>query len=282
MENRIKYSVWDPTGNITALVESVVPIENQPSVAERIMKTEPKVEQVGFIRMGSDLTTEEAEVCDIALRMAGGEFCGNATMSSAVYCFTARGLTEGVTLRVSVSGCEEPVSVAVLPGKTEAEGMLGTVRMPKPGYIGTGEFRMGEGRFTLPMVDFGSILHLIVLREEKNSLLFDKSYAEKAVKQWCTTTGCPGMGLMMVDSDGQHVNPLVYCQSPETLFWESSCASGTTALGAYLAHASAGSINQSFLEPGGELKVRADSDGRVLLTGHVRFVSKGEILENRY
>ena len=47
--DRIQYCKFDPTGNITALVETAVDIAEQPEVAARIMEREPDVEQVGFI-----------------------------------------------------------------------------------------------------------------------------------------------------------------------------------------------------------------------------------------
>ena len=62
----ISYYVLDPTSNITILAETPVPVELQPSVASRLMLAEPEAEQTGF------LSNEPG--CDIALRMAGGEF----------------------------------------------------------------------------------------------------------------------------------------------------------------------------------------------------------------
>ena len=75
--NDIKYSILDPTGNITALVESEVAVERQPAAAEAIMKRHTEVEQVGFVRFDPE------EGIDAQLRMAGGEFCGNASLCTA-------------------------------------------------------------------------------------------------------------------------------------------------------------------------------------------------------
>ena len=47
--SRIEYKVFDPTKNITLLVETEIPIVYQPEVAKELMKKEEKVEQVGFI-----------------------------------------------------------------------------------------------------------------------------------------------------------------------------------------------------------------------------------------
>ena len=44
----LRVSIFDPTGNITALVESPVAPEEQSAAAARIMERFPQVEQVGF------------------------------------------------------------------------------------------------------------------------------------------------------------------------------------------------------------------------------------------
>ena len=69
---RLDYFLLDPTGNITILVTSPVPVEKQAFAAARLMAREQNAEQVGFL--------SNAPSCDIALRMAGGEFCGNALL----------------------------------------------------------------------------------------------------------------------------------------------------------------------------------------------------------
>ena len=51
MMEDLKYYIFDPTGNITALVESGVAAADQPAVASRIMERHPDVEQVGFLSL---------------------------------------------------------------------------------------------------------------------------------------------------------------------------------------------------------------------------------------
>ena len=90
----IDYCVLDPTGNITILVTSSVPVHLQPQIASQLMNLEPEAEQVGFL--------SRDDSCDIALRMAGGEFCGNASMCAAVYAASEAGtVSSDVILRVS-------------------------------------------------------------------------------------------------------------------------------------------------------------------------------------
>ena len=54
----LRYTILDPTGNITALVETSVPVEKQPGIAAEIMKCHPKVEQVGEKRMIKNFSFE--------------------------------------------------------------------------------------------------------------------------------------------------------------------------------------------------------------------------------
>ena len=71
---QIKYSIYRPAGNDTALVYGVEYIQEQKKkINNFIMKKHKNVEQVGFININ--------EIKE--LQMAGGEFCENATRSAA-------------------------------------------------------------------------------------------------------------------------------------------------------------------------------------------------------
>ena len=63
----LRVSLFDPTGNITALVENEVEPALQPELAAALMRRCPEVEQVGFVRLAPPSAEVEAE-----LRMAGG------------------------------------------------------------------------------------------------------------------------------------------------------------------------------------------------------------------
>ena len=106
----LRLCIFDPTGNITALVESAVEPEAQPSAAARIMARFPAVEQVGFVCL------PEREDEPVALRMAGGEFCGNASMSAGALALLRRASAaahDGAweTVRVRVAGVSHEVEL---------------------------------------------------------------------------------------------------------------------------------------------------------------------------
>lgn len=247
----VDYRVIDPTGNITILVETYVPAEEQPDIAQKLMELEPDAEQVGFIY--------DAEGADIALRMAGGEFCGNAAMSTAAVAAAEAGVSEGRFL-VRVSGADEPVKAYVA---SQPDGSFkGTVCMPKPFSI---EIRDLAGGGKLPVVNLPGISHVIL--EKKKPC---KEY-EKLVREWCRDLDADGLGLMFLDADAGTMTPLVYIPGADTLFWENSCASGTTAVGAYLKYRSGEDVDLSLKQPGGDLRIEASADGELKLSGTVRF-----------
>ncbi|MBQ8006219.1 MAG: hypothetical protein IJ245_01095, partial [Lachnospiraceae bacterium] len=127
----IEYEYIDPTGNITVLVTTLVDIKSQPEIADMIMKMEPTCEQVGFVGI--------SDKGDIKLRMAAGEFCGNATMSTAALLCDKRGMSEGESKSVSVesSGCRDLVGVNITRNKDSDNIHVysGQVDMPLPKRI---------------------------------------------------------------------------------------------------------------------------------------------------
>ena len=257
----LRYYLADPTKNITALVETPVPAASRPFAARRIMEKEPACEQVGFVSRNAG-----GEPC---LAMAGGEFCGNASMSAAALFCEKDGIAPGETRAVclTVSGAAEPVPVRVTAGE---EGFFScTVRMPPPERILTADLPLDGKNLSLPAVFFPGIAHIMVTKDE-----LDAARAERVIRDWCNRLGAAGLGVMLYDESGRSLRPLVYIPGSDTLFWESSCASGTAALGAFLAERS-GEVALTVTEPGGTLRVRATPEGTVDLSGQVRILGEG-------
>lgn len=75
-----EYEILNPSGNITALVTEDVPREKYKEISDEIMKNDPNIEQVGFLKKYSNSI--------FRLEMAGFEFCGNA--SRAFECFLVK------------------------------------------------------------------------------------------------------------------------------------------------------------------------------------------------
>lgn len=281
--NIIEYYLIDPTGNITVLVESFVPVENHAYVAKKLMEAEPSCEQVGFVSIvnitspdaffESANTGEKLEAVDIKLRMSAGEFCGNATMSTAALCCKKAGISRSESRRVIVdsSGVEDNIEVDIICENYEDDLFSGRVHMPRPLRIYIGTFDFDGMSFELPVVDFGGISHVIMRNDDESVIRFKdgmsisdevlKDKAEKAVKIWCNQIGAEGLGLMFVDDKVSYVNriemnPLVFVPGCDSCFWENSCGSGTTAVGAYFSYiGEENPIELTIAQPGGDLSI---------------------------
>lgn len=241
----LSYTVFDPTGNITILVQTPVPVAEQPHIAAALMAREPDCEQVCF-RM------PDTPLADITVRMAGGEFCGNASMSAAARLCAEREL-ESAAVTVAIGGQLVPVTAE----KTGEGRFRCAVAMPRP-------LRVTEA-FGLPLVELPGISHLIVRKP------MAREAAEAAIRGWCRELGADALGLMLLSEGGRRLDPLVYVPQADTLFWERSCASGTAAVGVWAGPGTALSLT----EPGGVLTVRTASDGAVTLEGEVRLARQG-------
>ena len=265
----MRTSIFDPTGNITALVESPVAAELRPETAAELMRRHPEVEQVGFVSLASAEAGVEAELC-----MAGGEFCGNASMSAAALVLLRRGCerAEPETVKLRVSGAAAPLEVTLR--RLAADRFEASVRMPAALGIEERRFAFGGQSGTLTLVQMQGIFHLVV---EPGSVFFalrdQKAAAEKAVRDWCRELGAECLGLMFLERGFEtRLTPLVYVPGSGTVFWENSCASGTSAVGMALAEERGARVELTLREPGGTLRVVSFPGGATRLCGQVRFV----------
>ncbi len=281
----IEYRIFDPTGNITALVETEVDPMDQPSVAAGIMGLHSEVEQVGFVSFaagGQDETTGAAAGAGapaadvpVSLRMAGGEFCGNATMCAAALYMMVNGMSGEATVKVKVSGTTEPLDVCLV--RRDAAGFDASVTMPPE--LGIGELKLSDGMLPdggtlmLPIVRMEGIAHVII---EPDSGFFglkdDPALAETLIRGWCGMLDAECLGMMFLgEGEGERVmTPLVYVPGADTMFWENSCASGSAAAGIYLAAKAGEPVDVTFSEPAGRLRVESDPvTGRTILHGAV-------------
>ena len=250
------YIYADPTGNITLLApmpeDSTLSLSDAASI---LMEREPDAEQVGFLTLG------DAD-CDVTLHMAGGEFCGNAAMSAAAVYALFSGLNSAV-VHVRVSGAPDPIPVQIKTGAEQTHLYIGTVEMPSPVSMEDLTVHLAHGMLPVTAVRLPGIVHLIT------DTPVEKECAEEAIRQWCSLFQADALGLILLNRQNETLTPLVYVRRSNTLFWESSCASGTTAAGAVL-RSIFGPGSWTFSEPAGKLTIEATADGRLLLTGRVR------------
>ena len=262
--------ILNPTGNITALVVSPYDDAFKTSIAAEIMREHPEVEQVGFVRFNEF----PKALCNLTLEMAGGEFCGNASMcAAALYCrqLPPAQLEWPISVRLMVSGARESVEVTVQ--KIDDNCYRGIVQMPRALEISEKEFSYRDLTETLPVVQMGGISHIIIQPDSQFWILKnEKQAAEEAVHEWCDLLEVPGLGLLFLEGyePDYQLTPLVYVPGSQTTFWEQSCASGLAAVGMYLAEKENRFVSLSIREPGGIQYVESDpSSGKTLLSGTV-------------
>ena len=162
---------------------------------------------------------------------------------------------------MEISGAESIVKVEL--EKLRENEYAGRVEMPLPISCESVDSPYGQ----LKLMRFPGICHAIappgIGRDE----------AEKLIVPLCGNIGCEALGLMLLDEESLRLDPLVYVPGAESLFWERSCASGTTAVGAYLALREGKTISASLAQPGGTLSIFAEyengSVSRLLMGGRV-------------
>lgn len=250
------YYIIDPTGNITAIVETPTKRSEQCRIAAFIMELDTRIEQVGFLE-------QPQSGAAVRLQMMGGEFCGNASICTAALTAQRSGIDDGCIM-LEVSGAENPLCIRVQ--KLAACLYRGTVSMPLP--VGMETVKLGKNE--LPAVHFSGISHLIL----SDDISADE--AEKNIRSWCKALNADALGLMFLS--GETLKPYVYVRSTDTAVWESSCASGTTAVAAYLAAKAGKSVSVTLENPGGTLSVKAEYSGdaisSLLLTGSAEIKGK--------
>jgi len=277
----LKYRILDPTGNITALVENCVDVMDQPAAAQVIMQRHPEVEQVGFIQFLDDLSEDEGDLqVRASLRMAGGEFCGNASMCAAALCLLRMQEDAGkeTAVRLRVSGVQHPVVVHLF--RESVDSFRAGVFMPPALSVSEKEFLFNGRKAALPVVHMEGISHVIIGQESPFfDLCCSKEAAGQAAQDWCRELSAEGLGLLFLKTESAVclMTPLVYIPGSGTLFWEHSCASGSAAVGMYLASKTNRPVALVLQEPGGELRVESNPcDYTTRLLGCVRVLKQYE------
>ena len=273
----IRYSILDPAGNITALVESAVPVDKQPDLAAEVMRRHPEVEQVGFVR----LSASPDDPVPAELRMAGGEFCGNASVCAAALYLLERGLESGeapVNVRLRVSGASLPVDVTL---RREGENGFSTViGIPRAERIEEKDLSFGALSDALPVVRMEGISHIIIGPDSPFFCLQeDQATVGEVLRTWCGQLSADSLGLIFLEADGPdfRLTPFVYVPGSGTFFREHSCASGSAAAAMALAAKNGAPVSLTLHEPGGSLRAESDPlSGKTLLYIRAKLLSRNE------
>ncbi len=268
----------NPVDNMTIFVMDRLEPSNHMKIANKLMEYgNVHGEQVGFIE--EPITARGKSLNTLRLQMMGGEFCGNAARSLAALMVHLNlpmvNKTEDLyNVILEVSGINELLECTVR--KTEIENSyFSSVQMPLPKRVANSAFQFYNKMISYIRVDFPGITHFIV--ESKD--IKDKEGFFKAIKDYTDKEELDAIGIMFYDSITSFLTPLVYVRATDSLYWERSCASGTSALGVALALRRDSSLHKNIKQPGGELEVIVKlEDGKInslYLDGSVKIVFEG-------
>lgn len=157
--------------------------------------------------------------------MAGGEFCGNATRSAAVLLSEASGQKE---LSFTVSGFKGTVSASV----EQRSDSTYFVRCVFPGMPTDVEEVTLEGGQLAAIVDLGGIVH-VVIEGAFPSDVEAYSAAHRAITEKFNLGDREAVGVIWFEKnqDAVLMHPVVWVKAVDTFYYESSCGSGTIAVG---------------------------------------------------
>lgn len=255
--------ILDPTGNLTALVLDPVAPDAEACLTGKLLK---ESEQVAYLEPPS-LPGAEA-----AIRLMGGEFCGNASMAAAAWLLREH-LAEGEerTMLLQVSGAEKPVPCRVR--KTES-GYQGTVLMPP--VLDVCDIRLLDRPFTAVRME--GILHLIF-----EGAPMEKREAENLLARLSLLLPDEAIGLLQWNRNAGWLDPLVFVRGSGSMVWEHGCGSGSAAIGALEAlRAGNGELTTPVSQPGGVIRAAAEAQEgsiqSVKITGRIR-IGKESVIE---
>lgn len=206
---RVEYIKYIPGGNDTALVlkKGYTPSEKK-AINDYILEFDKSIEQVGFVEAG-----KEPE-----LQMAGGEFCGNATRSSADYYLEGK----PGTMKIKVNG-KDYINAGVYEN--------GDAWCEIPLYHG--EDVIVERETGIYQVRMNGMVSIVIQEDIAKQYLVDKTKLKEIAVTFIDKYDLranEAVGVMFLERDENlKIHPVVWVRDVNTLYYETGCGSGTTA-----------------------------------------------------
>ncbi len=217
-------------------------------------------EQVGFI------TRPEDKGSVIRLEMAGGEFCGNASLAAAAYA-VYKGISDKTNFNIEVSGADYPLECnvkAVSPFIYNAE-----CEMPKPISVEKHTVNIEDHNLTGSLVNFDGISHYVFDKWQEDKLKLDMVL--EAVLSSVEAKAVGVIPYKKLDRDRYEIMPYVWVRETGSRVFERGCGSGSMALGIHLKGQVEGELN--IVQPGGIITVKTHKKN--LISTNVKFTCEG-------
>ncbi|NME96606.1 diaminopimelate epimerase [Clostridium cochlearium] len=274
---RLRFVKINPVGNMTIFVTDPVPKELYKDISKQLMQyTNIHGEQVGF------LTSSKEDKTIIKLDMMGGEFCGNASRSlGALLVYNnypyIKQKENFYEVKLQCSGYDKVLNCEVNP--TDVLNIYySKIDMPLPNNIKSEKLE----NYQIYKVEFSGIYHFVVnsneIENEDEFFELIKNTMEENYSDY------DAFGIMFYNFNKNYLKPLVYVKATDSLFWEKSCASGTSAVVSALAYEKKENVCINIRQPGGELEATANYSGEkinnITIKGTVEIVAEGIVNVN--
>ncbi|MEJ7542256.1 histidine racemase CntK [Staphylococcus intermedius] len=261
----VHFSKFNPSGNMTVLVDSQHDPADYARIAQQLMQTSHVgCEQVGFI------VDDEGDIPH-QLVMSGQEFCGNGTLSFIRY-LKDRKLLSGSSFHLQVSGLDEPVACAVDEARNQYETTL-----PKPHHIEEKHYTIDDVLFEGLEIQYDTYQHFVCPITVWSDKLATSVEAFVRAQPW--PEHLTAVGMMLYDTLHQRLYPLIYVPQVDSMIWEQSCGSGTGSVGIYEVYRhQLDHVEKEIAQPGGALSVIADrteTGYSIAIKGQVSTVATG-------
>lgn len=260
---RLNFIKASPSQNMTIFITNYVSPENYGRIANVIMGYEYlNAEQVGFIVPPTDKKSV------LRLEMSGGEFCGNAVLSAAAYCYY-KGLYDKKTFFLEASGTESPIICEI--EVKDATRYEVKAEMPQPIGMWDTVLNIKQNRIPGSIVQLNGITHFLTefwpCKNDFEPIL--EAVAEKIQDK--------ALGVIPYKKFGEgkyEILPFVYVKSTGSKFFERACGSGTLALGINMAKKN-NEYSLKVYQPGGMISVEIGAKNYI--STNVRFTCEGYV-----
>ena len=268
----VDFVKMSPTRNMTILVTTPLNRADYRELAEKIMAYDNvHAEQVGF------LETPVNPQALARLQMAGGEFCGNASLSLCAYLVWKgkASCQHECTIPIESSGSDGLLYCTIRKSKDH---FLGKINMPVPEIIRDCNAEINGRNYHFPVVYMPGISHVIVNTDKID--LSEEIIVDALLCNLEAITDEDAFGVMFYNEQDCCLKPFVYVKTAGTKVWERGCGSGTASLGAYLAYTSGKDIKADIPQPGGIITVEAAVADKkitsITIEGKIRIVAEGK------
>lgn len=245
------FSKWNACGNTTLFLERELPAE---TVCRALQPDALNCEQAGYVFLQKR-----------RMRMAGGEFCVNATRSFGAWLASREQLARA-EYSVTVSGWPTPVQ---LHADQLEEGL----------WMAAAGLTLSDCSFEDcahgPVVHLPGISHLLVRAGRGGTP--GKDTARRLMED-CGLVKRDACGVIWYERAGSSwkMTPFVYVRALDTLYAEGACGSGALALALALRSEGERSTDFSLAQPsGGTLAVCLADEGSAVVSGEVSLVCEG-------